>query len=99
MNTLIILEDADRELRQAAVWYEERSSGLGLRFVDVIGQKLEIIRHYPERNPKRKDKFREAVVKIFPYIIIYSFYKKESVITVSSIFHMSRNPKRKYRRK
>lgn len=77
MNTLIVLEDADRELLQAAEWYESKRKGLGLRFIDVIENKLNSIRDYPERNPKRNSNFREAVVKIFPFVIIYVYYKRK----------------------
>ena len=99
MNTLIILEEADNELSKAVVWYEERSNGLGFRFLEVIKQKLETVLEYPERNTKRKGNFREAIVKIFPYVIIYTFYKKERIVSVSAIFHTSRNPKRKYKKR
>ena len=99
MNKLVVLEDAEREFVQAARWYEEKSEGLGLRFIDVVKHKLELIRDDPERSPKRKGNFREAVVKIFPFVIIYVYYKKEKMITVNSIFHTSQNPRKKFRKK
>ena len=86
MNTLIVIEEADKELKEAAVWYEEKSPGLGMRFIAVISQKSETILEH-ERNNRRKGNFREAVVKIFPYVIVYTHYKKEGVIVVSSFFH------------
>ena len=83
MNTLIVLKEADKELKEAAVWYEEKSPGLGMRFIEVINQKLGTILEHPERNNRRKSNFRQAVVKIFPYVIVYTYYKKEGVIAVS----------------
>lgn len=99
MHTLIILEEADKELQEAAAWYEEKGSGLGFRFIEVIKRKFEIIQEHPERNSRRKGNFREAVVKIFPYVIVYTFYKENGVITVNSIFHTSQSPKKKHRKK
>ena len=99
MYTLRILEYADKELQETAQWYEGSKKGLGLRFIEVIKHKLEIIQRYPERNPKRNGNFREAIVKTFPYIIIYTVYKNEKIITINSIFHTSRNPKRKLKKK
>jgi plasmid stabilization system protein ParE len=93
-----LLEEADKEFTEAAVWYEEQSEGLGTRFINVIQNKLNLIAQFPERYSKRKGNFREAPVKTFPYLIVYTVYKKEQVITVSAIFHASRNPKRKYRK-
>ncbi|MBA2561473.1 MAG: type II toxin-antitoxin system RelE/ParE family toxin [Chitinophagaceae bacterium] len=57
-----------------------------------------MIQQFPERYAKRKDNFREAPVKVFPYIVVYTFYKTKRIITVSSIFHTSRNPRMKYNR-
>ncbi len=99
MYKLKLLEEADKEFEEAAAWYEEKSSGLGVRFIETVRSKLEDIREHPERNTKRKGNFREAVVRIFPYLIVNIFYKNNGAILVSSIFHTSRNPKRKYRRK
>ena len=99
MHTFKILEDADKEYTEAAAWYEKQKEGLGERFVDVIQRKLQIIRDHPERYPRKKGNFRESVIRIFPYIIVYTFYKKKKVIVVNSIFHAHRNPRIKYRRK
>jgi len=96
---LIILEEADKELTESAKWYETKREGLGERFVDAVKNKLQIVQQSPERYPKRKGNFRETVVKVFPFIIVYTFYKKEKNITINSIFHASRNPRKKYRRK
>ena len=98
MYNLILLEEADKEFQDAALWYEEKSSGLGLRFIEVIKRKFEIIQQFPESNPRRVGNFRESVVKIFPYTIVYTFSKKEGLITVVSIFHTSRDPRKKYRK-
>lgn len=98
MNTVILTKEADKEYSESAIWYEEQSIGLGDRFIITIQKKLELIQHNPERYPKRKEGLREAVVKVFPFVIIYSFNKKESLIVVSSIFHTKRNPTKKYRK-
>ncbi len=96
--TIKLLEEADQEFSEAAARYEEQSAGLGARFIGVIQNKLNLIARYPERYPKRKGNFRETPVKTFPYIVVYTVYKKAQVITVSSIFNAKRNPKKKYRK-
>ena len=97
MFTLSLLEPASKEFAKAAQWYEERTEGLGDRFSDIIQRKLQLIQQFPERYPKRKKNFREAIVKTFPYIIVYSFYKTERTIIVHTIFHSSRHPRKKYK--
>jgi plasmid stabilization system protein ParE len=96
--TIKILEEADKEWTKAALWYEGQSPGLGNRFIEMVEKKLELIAQHPERYPMRKGNFRETLVNIFPYIIVYSYYEDEQIVTVSSIFHASRNPKKKYRK-
>jgi plasmid stabilization system protein ParE len=91
------LEIASQELEEAAIWYETKSEGLGNRFLDTIQRKLQLIQQFPERYPKRKKSFREAIVKTFPYIIVYTFYKSENTIVVNTIFHAKQSPKKKYR--
>ena len=97
MYTLTLLEEAGKEFAEAAQWYEEKSKGLSDRFIDTIQKKLQLIQQFPERYPKRRKIFRETVVKTFPFIIIYFFDKKEGEIIVTTIFHASRNPSKKYR--
>ena len=95
---LLINEAAQKEWDRAAAWYELKQTGLGDRFVSTVKVKLESISRYPERYPKRKGNFREASVGIFPYNIVYTFYEKEGIITITSIFHTSRNPVYKYKK-
>lgn len=92
---LILLEEADKEYQEAAQWYESNSKDLGFRFIDIIEKKLQIIQEYPERFPKRKGNFRETPVKIFPYIIVYTFYKTEGIITFKfCISQQQKSPKK-----
>ncbi|HEY6975264.1 MAG TPA: type II toxin-antitoxin system RelE/ParE family toxin [Chitinophagaceae bacterium] len=70
--TIKLLEEAQREYNEAAVWYEEQSPGLGIRFIEVIKNKLNLIAQYPERYPKRKGNFRETSVKTSLRHCLYS---------------------------
>jgi plasmid stabilization system protein ParE len=90
---------AQKELTEAFLWYEQRSLGLGVRFIEAVNKKLIELAKYPDRYAKRKSEFREVSTNIFPYIIIYEFLSKEKVVFISYIFHSKRNPKLKYRRK
>jgi hypothetical protein len=74
------------------LWYDKQSLGFGSRFIEMFEQELELIERYPERYPMRKGNFREALVNIFPYIIVYSFFETEEIVAVHSIFHTSRYP-------
>jgi plasmid stabilization system protein ParE len=97
-NSLLLLSKARKELASAWGWYEDRQPGLGDRFVKVIFDKLAQIEQTPERYPKRIKQYREAVVPVFPYLIIYHFSKSEKTIVVASIFHTKRNPAKKIKK-
>ncbi len=83
---------AQTELAEAFHWYEQSSPGLGKRFIETVSERLAELANHPERYAKRKREFREVSTRIFPYIIIYEFLKKENVVFISYIFHTKEIP-------
>jgi hypothetical protein len=47
-----ILPQAEEELYQAALWYEDRESGVGLRLVEAFDVGRTVIEERAERLPK-----------------------------------------------
>jgi mRNA-degrading endonuclease RelE of RelBE toxin-antitoxin system len=90
--------EALSELEESYQWYEERSEGLGLRFMGSINKRINEIAKEPETYTKKKGKYREALVDVFPYVIIYEILKKEGIVFILYIFHTKRNPLLKYKR-
>jgi hypothetical protein len=72
------------------------SPGLGDRFKETVLQKLEPIENDATKGLLRKPPYREAIVEIFPYLIIYRLEPVDKQIFVQSIFHSKRNPRKKY---
>lgn len=97
-NNLIYLSRARKEFDEAIDFYEERTIGLGIRFENQIKERIKIILEHPERYPVNKRYYRQALVKGFPYLIMYRYHKIKHTITILSFFHTSRNPKNKYRK-
>lgn len=93
--TVLLLSKARRELAAAFQWYEERQSGLGDRFVETVMHKLSLIEQEPTRYPKRIKNYREAVVPVFPYLIVYRIHSRRKVVAVVSIFHSKQSPAKK----
>jgi plasmid stabilization system protein ParE len=91
-----ILPKAQDELFEAWTWYEEKQVGLGKRFRQVFFSKIELILSSPLQYPV-KNKFREAIINDFPYIIVYRVNSSNNIIYIISVFHMNRHPKRKHR--
>jgi plasmid stabilization system protein ParE len=90
---------AIRELEQSSDWYEDQLTGLGKRFIETIRDTLVSVSIHPEAFPKIKGYLRQAVIKDFPFVIIFRYNKVENMMYVLHVFHTSRNPKLKYKRK
>ena len=90
--------DAVVELQDAYHWYEERSAGLGSRFLALMSRRINEIGRSPETYRKIIGNYREVMVDVFPYVIIYELFKKEGIVFISYIFHTKRNPRLKYKR-
>ena len=78
------------------LWYEEREQGLGDRLFTAVMQKLNAIVENPDIFSEKHKPYREAKVSVFPFVIVYKVYKRKKLVEAVSVFHTSRNPKRKY---
>ena len=97
MSTAFLqLPKAQKEILDAWEWYEEQRLGLGDQFKDEVIKKIRAVVENP-LHYQLKGKYREAQTDIFPYLIVFRFDKKADMIFIVSVFHTSRNPKRKRR--
>ena len=87
---------AQKEIEICWEWYEERQQGLGDRFISEVILRIRDIEKMPDRHPTRYKAYKEALVPIFPFLIIYRIIKTKKYIRIVSVFHSSRNPKKKY---
>lgn len=90
---------ADAEYQDAYTWYEAQLQGLGDRFEFFLEQKLASILSAPLLYPVKKYDIRECKINDFPYMIVYKLYPEKNFVLVISIFHTSRNPRKKFARK
>lgn len=77
-------------------WYEERLKGLGDKFVKEVIERISDIQESPDRYPARYKNYKETSIDTFPFLIIYRINKRRKLIRIVSVFHTSRNPKKKY---
>ncbi|MCI0750737.1 MAG: type II toxin-antitoxin system RelE/ParE family toxin [Flammeovirgaceae bacterium] len=97
--TLVFHPLAEAEYTESFLWYEKQLKGLGERFEQSVEKKLNQIVSKPLLFPKKKSVFREVKVGAFPYMIVYYVSERQKMVFISSIFHTSRSPKKKFRRK
>ncbi len=88
----------EKDYAEAYEWYEDRSTGLGDRFLIAVREKIEkIAAHSEVYSSKGRNKYREAIVENFPFIIVFKIYRRKQEIFISSIHHAKKHPKSKYR--
>lgn len=88
---LIVKPEAEDDLSDAALWYEDRRKGLGNDFLMAVEAKLEAIKRNPEQFPFKYKTIKRAFMKRFPYVIY--FLVEESSIFILAVIHKKRNPK------
>jgi plasmid stabilization system protein ParE len=89
-----LLSEAESEVEDAAHWYEERSEGLGARFLSELEDALTAIALRPTQPPVSIDRgvrdTRRRTLKHFPYSVVYEVRDDECVII--AVAHLARRP-------
>ncbi len=93
--TIIFHPKAEKEYLDSVEWYEDAMIELGQEFVDEIENTINRISTNPLLFPVKKFQLREAVVKKFPFVIVFEVKQKENQVNILTVFHTSRNPKKK----
>ena len=97
MYQLIFKPKALEMLEHAYHWYEQKQEGLG----DIFLQSVEIcygkLQSAPVAYGKINNRYRQLIIPRFPYVIAFEIIKNE--VIVLAVFHTSRNPKEKLKRK
>ena len=89
---VILYLKAQQELAKSFAWYEKQKIGLGEEFIHQIEIDLNLIAENPKHYPKKGRKYREFVMRIYPYLILYEINEEKDEILIASIFHTKRNP-------
>ena len=82
---------AEDEIQAAFRWYEREHEGLGVDFLDTVDRVVAIIADYPEGFPIVHRDIRRAVLKRFPYSVLYRL--KADHLIIVGCFHSKRDPK------
>ena len=84
------LKPAQSELDDAFVWYETKSKGLGIQFLDEFDRAIRRISAYPHANSEIDDDLRRCLLSRFPYGIVYGI--DSEIIVVVAVTHLHREP-------
>ena len=89
---ILFRPEAETELMEAASWYEERGKGLGAEFLRSLDATISAIERNPLAYPIIFGTVRRAVLRRFPYVVIYR--PQDDEILIIACMHGRRDPKR-----
>ena len=81
---------AERELTEAAQYYDSERPGLGAAFLNEIQRCIRSILDSPEAAPIVAGSVRRRLARRFPYAVLYSV--KPAEIRILAIMHLKRRP-------
>ncbi len=82
--------DAELEFNEAIDYYEEVENGLGYDFSIEITNAISRIVAFPNAWPVIDENIRRALVKRFPYGVLYS--EDQGTVYIVAVMHLHRNP-------
>lgn len=90
-----IKESAKKGAIDAFLYYESQQKHLGERFLDKMELVLNDISKHPKLYPEKYKSFRQALIKPFPYLIIFEM-TDQSIIVYKVVF-AKKNPGKLYK--
>ena len=84
------LPEAEEELADATRFFESRVGGRCAAFADAVEHAITLIREYPELGTPFGRSRRRALVRGFPYAVIYEH--GSDGILVAAVAHVRRRP-------
>jgi plasmid stabilization system protein ParE len=83
--------EADRELVDAFVWYEQKREGLGTEFARAVVELVTRITEHPLAFPRVYGELRRATLRRFPYAIYFRLSADDIVVLA---VHGRQDPRR-----
>jgi plasmid stabilization system protein ParE len=81
---------ADRELNEAARYYDLENPGLGSSFLEEVDRCLQSIEDHPEAGMILRGSIRRRLVHRFPYALLYKI--KPGGIRILAVMNLTRRP-------
>ena len=92
MRRLTLRPEAERDIEDAANWYQRQGYDLGYQFLDEVAVTFEAIADRPESYPVVHRGVRRALTRRFPFGIF--FHIDTASIVILAVMHGSRDPRR-----
>ena len=88
---LIVRPEAESDITEAALWYDEREAGLGLELMQEVGVAIRRALENPLLHLllRQRPEVRRVLARRFPYRIF--FVVRDDAIVVFAIIHAARH--------
>ena len=90
MGRLEVHRLAERELNEAAQYYDLENPGLGSSFLAEVDRCLESIEAHPEAGAILRGSVRRRLLRRFPYALLYKI--KPDTIRILAVMNLKRRP-------
>ncbi len=90
-NRLVVAPRAEADLRDAFMWYEQKSAGLGHDFLRRAEAKFGQIVRSPQLFRLRHGPFHLAATDRFPYAIYFIWDEASRKVTVGRVLHFNQD--------
>lgn len=84
------LAEAEEEMMEATVFYQEQAKGLGERFLDDVERTTQLLDKHPLIGQAIDNHLRRLLLRRFPFSLIYS--SEPSGVLVIAVAHQRRRP-------
>ena len=97
---VIIRPEVEKDVVEAAVWYEACHAGLGVEFVEEIIHIWDLLGENPLLNSRRHraKNIRWRYPDRFPYRVIFEVLESERTVIVAAVLHAARQDRHWKRR-
>ena len=95
-RSVVVKENAALQLAEAFLWDEEQQRNLGIAFLEEWESTAEYISSHAEGCSKKYKNFRQAVLRRFPYLVIYEI--ENDKVIVYSVLNAKRHPAKRYKK-
>ncbi len=90
---LILRREAEEEIAEAAEWYQARDRGLAFEFLRALDACLASVARRPLQYPMVHGEKRRALLRRFPYAVI--FVSSNDEVVILGCLHCRRDPQRR----
>lgn len=90
MTPSLFLPEAEQEMLEAALYYQNQASGLGSDYLSAVERAIQAIEESPYTWPILEGEFRRRLVRRFPFGVLYRI--EPDIIIIVAVAHLRKKP-------